>query len=257
MELGFEFVTLLMLVLAAFFAGFIDAVAGGGGLLTVPSLLAAGLPPHLALGTNKMAAAFGSITSGFTYFRQKLFSPAFWRDCTIATAIGAVLGTLTVDSLSTEFLDKWLPVVIFIAAVYSLFSRCNNDNQLNLPTKTPVLKLKQILQGTTLGFYDGLAGPGSGAFWMVSSMGLYKMNLLLCCGLARCMTFVSNFFSLIAFIALGQVNYVLGLSMGVSMMIGAYIGAHSAIKFGHRFIRPIFVTVVMLMAVKLALEAWV
>lgn len=256
MELGIELYSLGVLCLVALAAGFIDAVAGGGGLLTVPSLLAAGLPPHLTLGTNKLASTFGSITSSITYFKKQLFNPKFWRDCSVATALGAIVGTLVVDAISTDALDKWLPVIIFLAALYSLFCHSKPDNHLSLPTQNSKLRLTQIVQGTVLGFYDGLAGPGTGAFWTVSNMALYKMNLLLCCGLARTMTFISNFFSLIAFVALGQVNFVLGLCMGGCMMVGSYIGAHSAIKFGNRFIRPIFIVVVMALTIKLALEAW-
>ena len=256
MLFGLEPATVLMLCVAAFSAGFIDAVAGGGGLLTVPALLTAGLPPHMALGTNKLAATFGSSTASWTYFKKNLFNPTFWRNSIIATAIGAVLGTLTVDYLSTDFLEKWLPVVIFGAALYTLLSRQKPDNQIKLPDITKKLKMTQIGQGMMLGFYDGLAGPGTGAFWTVSNMAFYKMNLLLCCGVARTMNFVSNFFSLIAFVALGHVNYALGLGMGVCMLVGAYIGAHSAIKFGGKFIRPVFITVVLAIAVKLTLEAW-
>ncbi len=252
-----ELHTLLLLILAGFFAGFIDAVAGGGGLLSVPSLLAAGLPPHLALGTNKLAATFSSITSSITFFKKKLFDPAFWRSAVIATAIGAVLGTLAVDSLSTEVLDKTLPVVIFLAAIYSLMAPHGCDKTVDLPQLGRKLRASQWLQGLSLGFYDGLAGPGSGTFWMVSSMALYKMNLLLCCGLARTMTFISNSFSLVAFIVLAKVDFTIGIAMGLSMMIGSFIGAHSAIKFGQRFIRPLFTLVVLAIALKLAIEAWV
>jgi uncharacterized membrane protein YfcA len=255
-EFGIDLYTIILLCGVAFTAGFIDAVAGGGGLLTVPALLTAGLPPHLVLGTNKLAATFGSITSSYTYFKKKLFDPHFWRNSTIATAIGSVIGTITVDHLSTDVLEKGLPVIVFIAAVYTLFSHAKPDSHLALPQVTAKFRAIQITQGTVLGFYDGLAGPGTGAFWTITNTVFYKMNLLLCCGLARTMNFVSNFSSLIAFMALGHINYALGLCMGLCMMVGAFIGAHSAIKFGSRFIRPVFITVVLVIAVKLTWQAW-
>ncbi len=247
---------LLILCAVAFIAGYIDAIAGGGGLLTVPALLTAGLPPHLVLGTNKLAATFGSLTASVTYYRKRLFNPRYWRRSLGYTAMGALLGTLVVDQLSTALLEKLLPILILLAAVYTLFNRIQPDDRLNLPAQSSKLHWQQRLQGLTLGFYDGVAGPGAGAFWMVSSMALYKINLLLTSGVARTMNFVSNGFSLVAFMALGHVNYVLGIAMGLCLMIGAYFGAHSAIRFGSKFIRPVFISVVIAIALRLAWQAW-
>lgn len=256
LELGIEPNIILMLCAVGLIAGFIDAVVGGGGMLTIPALLSAGLPPHLALGTNKLAATFASSTAAWTYYRKQLFNPVFWRKSFIATAIGAVTGTLIVDQLSTALLDKVLPIVILATAIYTMISKFPPDNKSRLPKKGWVLTQKQWLQGLTLGFYDGVAGPGTGAFWTVTSAVLYKINILLASGLAKAMNFTSNFLSLLTFIWLGHINWVLGLSMGVCLMLGAFIGAHSAIRFGSKFIRPVFVTVVMVMAIKLAIEAW-
>ena len=255
-ELALEPSILLLLCAVAFIAGFIDAIAGGGGLLTVPALLTAGLPPHVVLGTNKLAATFGSLTASVTYYRKKLFNPHFWQRSLFYTAIGAVLGTIAVDFLSNESLEKILPIVILLAAFYTLFNRMQPDDKLQLPAKTTKLYWQQRLQGLTLGFYDGIAGPGAGAFWMVSTMALYRINLLLTSGVARTMNFVSNGFSLVAFIYLGHVNFALGISMGLCLMLGAWLGAHSAIKFGSKFIRPIFICVVAAIALRLAWQAW-
>ncbi|MEL0603200.1 MULTISPECIES: TSUP family transporter [Pseudoalteromonas] len=255
-ELALDPTTLAVLCAAALAAGFIDAIAGGGGLLTVPALLTAGLPPHLTLGTNKLAASFGSLTASYTYYKKNLFSPKFWANSIIATAIGAVIGTLIVDHLSIEFLNKLLPIIIIMVACYSLFGSLSTTQGDDLPKVTPLLKLKQWLQGLALGFFDGVAGPGAGTFWTASNSLFYKMSLLLNCGLARSMNFVSNFISLITFVALGHVNFLLGLIMGFFIMLGAWIGAHSAIRFGGKFIRPVFNTMVILLALKLIYEAY-
>lgn len=255
-ELAIEPSVLLILCAVAFSAGFIDAIAGGGGLLTVPALLTAGLPPHVVLGTNKLAATFGSFTASVTYYRKKLFNPLYWQRSLLYTAIGAVLGTLVVDMISKEALEKILPLLILLAAIYTLFNRMQPDDALKLPAQNTKLFWQQRAQGLTLGFYDGIAGPGAGAFWMVSTMALYKINLLLTCGVARTMNFISNGFSLVAFIALGHVNFGLGIAMGLCLMLGAWLGAHSAIKFGSRFIRPIFIGVVITIALRLAWQAW-
>ena len=239
-----------------FLAGFIDAVAGGGGMLTVPTLLASGLPPHIALGTNKLAASFGSITASFAFYRKKLFNPLFWKYSIISTAIGAALGTIAVSYMSVEFLEKFLPIVIMATAAYALLSKPVNSQSVNLPSKNSSLYKKQWGQGLTLGFYDGVAGPGTGAFWMTSNTALYKVNILLSSGLARSCNFVSNVVSLMLFVYLGHVNLLLGIAMGIFIMAGAWVGAHSAIRFGNKFIRPIFITVVILLSLNLAYKAW-
>ncbi|CAM2973276.1 sulfite exporter TauE/SafE family protein [Vibrio rarus] len=247
---------LLILAVVAFIAGFIDAVAGGGGMLTVPALLSIGLPPHMALGTNKLAASFASSTAAFTYYKKKLFKPKLWLPNFIATLIGATCGTLFVDSISTDWLEKALPLVILAAALYTIIHKTPDANKNIMPKPGTKHSATQVAQGFSLGFYDGVAGPGTGAFWTVSSMALYRLNILLASGLAKAMNFTSNFTSLITFALLGHIDWVLGLTMGFCLMLGAYFGAHSAIRFGATFIRPVFVTVVTILAVKLAYDAW-
>jgi uncharacterized membrane protein YfcA len=234
----------------------IDAIAGGGGMLTIPALLTSGLPPHLALGTNKLAASFGSFTASVAFYKKKLFNPKFWKYSLYSTAIGAVIGTLIVNYLSTQFLEKALPIIIVLTAIYTIFSKNVTKDSIELPAKNQQLLIKQILQGLTLGFYDGAAGPGTGAFWMVSSSILYKTNILISSGLARSTNFISNFCSLLTFIYLGHVNFILGLSIGIFIMLGAMVGSHFAIKLGSKFIRPIFAFIVIGMAINLALQAW-
>ena len=255
-ELALDPTTWALLCAVALAAGFIDAIAGGGGMLTVPALLTAGLPPHLTLGTNKLAASFGSLTASVTYFRKQLFNPRFWAASILTTGLGALIGTLVVAYLSIEFLNKLLPVVIILVACYSIFGNLSAIEDDALPPLNRTTKIKQWLQGLSLGFFDGLAGPGAGTFWTASNSLLYKMSLLLNCGLARSMNFVSNFVSLITFVALGHVNFLLGITMGLFLMLGAWLGAHSAIRFGSKFIKPVFNTVVIILALKLIYEAY-
>jgi len=247
---------LVVLALVAFAAGFIDAVAGGGGMLTIPALLSIGLPPHIALGTNKLAACFASSTAAVTFYRKKLFSPKLWIHAFFATLVGATAGTMIVDAISTEWLEKAIPLIVLATAIYTIWQKSPPATGNALPEKSNKFTQIQWAQGVSLGFYDGVAGPGTGAFWMVSSMAIYRLNILLASGLAKAMNFTSNFTSFVTFALLGHVNWILGLTMGVCLMLGAYVGAHSAIRFGAKFIRPVFVTVVSIMAIKLAYEAW-
>ena len=244
---------LLILVAVAFIAGFIDAIAGGGGLLTIPALLMAGLPPYLVLGTNKLCATFGSATASFAFYRKGLFKPKQWRNGLIATAIGAALGALLAQRLPAEWLNQMLPVVVFACAVYLLFGRTPPASE----SSTAVIKTtRQWPQGLTLGFYDGVAGPGTGAFWTVSSLLLYPLDLLRVSGVARSMNFVSNSAALSMFVLSGNVVWALGIGMGAAMMLGAVIGARLAIRGGNRFIRPMFILVVMTLAARLAWQHW-
>ena len=223
MEPVLDITVWLTLCSVGFIAGFIDAIAGGGGMLTIPTLLTVGLPPHIALGTNKLAASFGSSIASFTFYKNKLFDPIFWKYSIFSTAIGAIFGALIISYISTDFLNKVLPVLILITAIYTLISKSMFNENMTLPIKNRKLHIKQITQGALLGFYDGAAGPGSGAFWTTSSSSLYKINILLSCGLARSATFVSNFCSLLTFVYLGYVNTLIRLSMGIFIMLGECI----------------------------------
>ena len=245
-----------LLAIVGLSAGFIDAIVGGGGMLTVPTLLSLGLPPHLALGTNKLSSTFASGTATYIYFKKRLFDPYFWRLIFYSTVLGAVSGTIIINFIDTKWLEKALPLIIFLVAIYTLFNKMNDSKDNSLPTDSRQFKIKQILQGWIIGFYDGAFGPGTGAFWVISNLRLYKVNVLIASGLAKSMNFTSNFTALLTFIYFEQVNWQIGLVLGSCLMIGAYIGAHSAIKFGAGFIRPIFIIVVLIMSVKLGISAW-
>jgi len=128
LELAIDPSTLAILALVAFIAGFIDAIAGGGGLLTIPALLTAGLPPHLVLGTNKLCATFGSGTAALTFYRRKLFDPKQWRNALLATLIGALLGAVIAHWMPAAWLNQMLPVIVFACGVYLLFGRNRSMN---------------------------------------------------------------------------------------------------------------------------------
>lgn len=256
MELLLEPSNWALLAVIGLIAGFIDAVVGGGGLLSIPALLTLGIAPHTVLGTNKLAASFGSSMAAWTYYRQHLFKPAFWYIAFIATFVGAALGSLLVYLLDTQWLEKILPLLIIGIAVYSLVSpNAISDTDCQALIQPPP-RQKQGLQGLILGAYDGFAGPGIGAFWTVSAGTLYKLPLLHSCGLARAMTFTSNLTALGIFAWLGQVQWQIGLWMGLCMMLGSFIGARCAIKLGLPFIRPLFVLIVLAIAANLVWSAW-
>src|SRR5690606_29190447 len=148
-------ITLCVLAAVAFVAGFIDAIAGGGGLLTLPALLMAGLPPHLVLGTNKLCATFGSATASLTFYRRRLFAPGEWKNALLATALGAVLGASVAHWMPAAWLNQLLPLVVFVCGLYLLLVKppsATGDFQ------RPIARRRQWPHGLTLGFYDGVAG---------------------------------------------------------------------------------------------------
>ena len=245
--------TLAALAAVAFVAGFIDAIAGGGGLLTTPALLTAGLPPHLVLGTNKLSSTFGSAIASFTFYRRKLFHPREWVHGLLCTAVGSLIGAVVAHYLPAEWLNKMLPVVVCGCALYLLFGRTPETPP---QSDLPIPRTWQAPQGLGLGFYDGVAGPGTGAFWTVSSLLLYPIDLVKASGVARSMNFISNAVALSVFIYSGQVNWLIGLSMGSCLMIGAWLGARTAIRGGAKFIRPVFITVVLALTARLAWQHW-
>jgi uncharacterized membrane protein YfcA len=252
-ELSVDLTTLAVLAVVAFIAGFIDAIAGGGGLLTTPALLTVGLPPHLVLGTNKLSSTFGSATASFTFYRRRLFHPAQWKRALIGTAVGALIGAVVAHYLPAEWLNQMLPVIVFGCGLYLLFG---GTPKAPLDSNAPIKTKWQLPQGLALGFYDGVAGPGTGAFWTVSTLLIYPIDLVKASGVARSMNFVSNAAALSIFAFNGQVDWALGLCMGLAVMAGASLGARSAIKGGAKFIRPVFITVVLGLTVRLAWQHW-
>ncbi|HEY0287301.1 MAG TPA: TSUP family transporter [Pseudomonas sp.] len=252
-ELSVDPATLVVLALVAFVAGFIDAIAGGGGLLTTPALLTVGLPPHLVLGTNKLSSTFGSATAGFTFYRRKLFHPAQWTRALIGTAVGALIGAVVAHYLPEQWLNKMLPVIVLGCAIYLLFGK---PSKAALNNDAPIKTKWQLPQGLGLGFYDGVAGPGTGAFWTVSTLLMYPLDLVKASGVARSMNFVSNVTALSIFAFNGQVDWGIGLSMGAALMVGAFLGARTAIKGGAKFIRPVFIIVVLGLTVRLVWQHW-
>ena len=253
MALTLDFTTLLLLGGEALLAGFLDAIAGGGGMLVMPALLSTGMPPHLVIGTNKLIGTFGTFSASLTFIRKGLFKPALWWAMSFGTFIGALIGAMLIYLMSAGVLKKLLPLAILLAAVYLVWPRriSLTATRLEPEIPRPVPRSIKLWTGGLIGFYDGFIGPGTGAFWMAAAMKLFGLDLVAAAGVARFMNFISNLTALLTFMMLGNIDYAVGLSMGGLLMVGAFIGAHSAIRYGAPFIRPVFLIVVLLMAGRL------
>ncbi|MBI5443422.1 MAG: TSUP family transporter [Deltaproteobacteria bacterium] len=244
----------LLLFATALAAGLVDAIAGGGGLLTVPVLLGTGLPPHLALGTNKLQASFGSFMAARTYLRSGGVS---WRQAgggIACTLVGAVLGTRCVQQLSPDLLRRLIPLLLLGIFLYALFTPRLGFEDVH-PRLSPALFYPVV--GVGLGFYDGFFGPGTGSFWAIAFVVLLGFNLARATCYTKIMNFTSNVVSLAVFTAGGDVLLWTGLLMGAGQAAGARIGAHLVLRRGPGFVRPVFLAVVFATTLKLLYDAFV
>ena len=234
-------------------AGFVDSIAGGGGLITLPMILSLGGDPQVALGTNKLQATFGSASAAWHYSKAGAVDlKDCWRGCLI-TFIGALIGTLTVRQVGPNTLKVIIPLLLIAVAVYSL----RTPNLGERETKPLLTRHRfDLIFGLALGFYDGFFGPGTGTFWTMAFVLAMGFNLTRATAYTKAMNFSSNVCSLLIFAIAGQVNYFAGTVMGVGQLIGARFGSRMVMKRGTKFIRPVFITVVLSITVKLLYDAY-
>lgn len=246
LDLGPDLV--LMLMAAAFFGGFVDAIAGGGGLITVPALMLAGLPPAQALATNKVQAVFGSATAAWGYAARGLVDlKTQWRAALIAGAGGAT-GAMLVNYIPTQGLRLILPILLIgIAAFFAL--KPGLDDLDRAQRMAPALFVATIVP--LVGLYDGLLGPGAGAFYMIGFVTLAGYGVLKATAHTKLLNFASNLGGLGAFALVGQPMWLLGIAMGTAQIAGAMLGARLASRVGARLIKPLLVTTSTVLALRL------
>lgn len=237
-----------LLFVGALTAGWVDSIAGGGGLVTIPLLLWVGLPPQMALGTNKFQASFGSFTAAHHYVRRGVVPLRQAIHGIVFTLIGSAIGTWAVQQIAGDLLNDIIPLLLLAIAVYMLFTPSLGRREL-APRMSRVLFFAVF--GVLLGFYDGFFGPGVGSFWAIALVLGLGFNLTTATGYTKVMNFTSNIVSCLLFMAGGQVLFAAGLVMAAGQIIGARLGAGMVISKGVRFIRPIFVTMVILTTIKL------
>jgi len=249
----FEFWKLALLFATGLVAGFVDSIAGGGGLISLPVLLSFGLDVGHALGTSKLQATFGSGSAAWHYAQAGTVNLKDCRRGFVITFVAAILGTLTVQQMDPSFLARIIPVLLALVAIYSLLKP-----QLGAENIHPRMKRAwfDLAFGLLLGFYDGFFGPGTGTFWAMAFMLGVGFNLTKATGCTKVMNFASNASSLIFFLLAGQVVFPAGLAMGFGQLLGARIGSRMVIQRGTKFIRPVFITVVLAITARLLYAAW-
>jgi uncharacterized membrane protein YfcA len=242
-----------LLFLAGLVAGFVDSIAGGGGLITLPVLLSFGLDPRHALGTNKLQATFGSASAAWHYAEAGTVP---LKDCTwgfLLSLAGAALGTLVVQQVDPSFLRRAIPILLIGVALYLLLKPGLGAEDLHPRMARGTFDLSF---GLLIGFYDGFFGPGTGTFWTMAFMLGLGFNMTRATGYSKVMNFASNVSSLVFFLLGGNVCFAAGLTMGVGQVLGAKIGARMVITRGTKFIRPVFISVVLALTLKLLYDAY-
>jgi hypothetical protein len=247
MDVGFDSICLILFGLATL-AGWIDSIAGGGGLITIPALMWAGLSPAQSLATNKLQASFGSSTATLNYARHGLVDIKGQRFAVLMAFIGSACGTLSVQHIPATYLQKALPLLLIAFAIYFLFAPNLSDSDRQQRITPPQFALSA---GFAIGFYDGFFGPGTGAFFTMAYVELLSFGLPRAIGNTKLLNFTSNFASLLFFALSGQIIWLLGLLMGLGQILGSYLGSRMAIRHGSKLIRPLLVGISLLMSIKL------
>ena len=251
-----EPVTLLLLIVAAFSAGWVDAVVGGGGLIQLPALLIA-LPPTTSpaaiLGTNKISSVWGTATSSIAYAVK--IKPD-WRTVlplVLGSAAGSALGAQAAKLLPRDYFTPIVLVALVVVGVYTwrrpklgLTSARKHGGRAHYG--------RTALIGLTVGAYDGFLGPGTGSFFVILLVGVLGYGFLEASGKAKIANLTTNLVAIIVFGLSGSVLWALGLTMGLANLVGGLIGARTAIRHGNAFIRRVFLVVLAALIIKLAYD---
>lgn len=231
----------VFLVVMGFLAGFIDAVAGGGGLISVPALAFTGMPMAFVLGTNKLQASIGTGIAVFKYYKDGLINFRTVYRGLLMGFTGACLGSITANYVPNQFMSYIVPFLMLGVFVFNLFNK-------SLGVKEGKKRMNELpffsIFGFILGFYDAFFGPGVGNFWIMAIVFFLGYTFLNASGYAKVLNLKSNVFSLVIFIWFGKVNFIIGLIMACGQFIGGYVGAKMVILKGSKLVRPFFMTVV-------------
>lgn len=245
-EFGFDLI--LILVLVAFLAGFMDSIAGGGGLIVIPVLLIAGFSPVEALGTNKVQGLFGSGSATIAFAAKGHVDLKRQLPWALLAFVGAVLGAALATVLPGDWLAAVMPFLLVAIAVYFLMKP-------NLDDVDRASRITPFMFGLTvpplIGFYDGVFGPGAGSFFMLAFVALAGYGVLKATAHTKLLNFASNCGGFIAFAIAGVVVWKIGLLMGVAQFFGARLGAYLAMRVGARVIKPLLISVSLILAVRL------
>ncbi len=244
---------LIIICPLVFLAGIIDAVAGGGGIISLPAYIFAGIPIHIAYGTNKFASCIGTSISSIKFFRSGNIKIKSALLSAAGALIGSWFGAQIVLLLNEKYLNYCLIIILPIVSLFLLFNRnFGVKNKKELSNKK--LYILSFIIGVFLGAYDGFFGPGTGTFLVICFTGILGFNLITASGNAKFTILASNFSALIAYILGGKVMFSIGVPAAVCAIAGNYLGAHLAIKNGDKIIKPIIFVAIGLLFIKVIFD---
>ncbi|MEX1775862.1 sulfite exporter TauE/SafE family protein [Escherichia coli] len=241
-----------VLFFVAMLAGFIDSIAGGGGLLTIPALMAAGMSPANALATNKLQACGGSISATIYFIRRKVVSLSDQKLNIAMTFVGSMSGALLVQYVQADVLRQILPIlVICIGLYFLLMPKLGEEDRQRRMYGLPFA----LIAGGCVGFYDGFFGPAAGSFYALAFVTLCGFNLAKATAHAKLLNATSNIGGLLLFILGGKVIWATGFVMLVGQFLGARMGSRLVLSKGQKLIRPMIVIVSAVMSAKLLYDS--
>ena len=243
--------TFLIVCPLVLLAGFVDAIGGGGGLISLPAYLIAGLPPHQAIATNKLSSTCGTSVTAFRFARQGLIPWLMAVPCICTALLGAFFGAKLSLLVDSAVLSKVLYVVLPITAILVL-RRNTLREEAPPPENIWRTTLTAAAISLAIGVYDGFYGPGTGTFLIVLFSLLAKLDVRSANGLCKAVNLTTNATSLVVFLRGGQVLIVLGLTAAACNMLGNWLGSGMAIKSGVRITRPIIIFVLLLLLLRVA-----
>lgn len=224
-----------------FLAGLVDSIAGGGGLISLPAYVAAGLPMHSALATNKFSSAWGTLFSTANYLRARMMDLPVAGTSALCALIGSYLGTRTVLLISSDFLRYLLVILIPVIAVITLIRKDLGRHNRSHLLKTGVRLVLGSLAGLCIGFYDGFFGPGTGTFLILVYALLMHYDFVVANANTKVVNLASNLAALTAFLIAGKVYFPLGIPAAVCGIAGNLLGSKLVIRNGNKLIRPLFI----------------
>lgn len=246
--------TLLIVCPFAFLAGLVDSIAGGGGLISLPAYVFAGLPMHFALGTNKLSSTFGTFFSAARFVKNKQVHLKSAIASVIGALMGSRIGALAALALSDIYLKYCLIILLPVIAVFILTRRDFGENTWAENLSMTKIVVLSLVSGFVIGAYDGFFGPGTGTFLILIYTSLIGFNLITASGNAKMVNLASNVSALFTFIQNGTVYFWVGLPAAIFGIIGNWIGSGLAIKKGAKVIKPVFIGVLILLFVKIGMD---
>ena len=242
--------TFLIICPLVFIAGLVDSIGGGGGLISIPAFLMAGVPPHAAIATNKMSSVGGTSLTTYHFYKNKCISLKLSIPTVIAAVIGAYMGAHISLMVSEKFMTIILLILLPVSAALVLNKRLFNDNGKDLVLLDRKTLVVAVISAFVIGAYDGFYGPGTGTFLIIAFTVCAGLSMKSANGQAKVINLTTNITSLIVFLINGQVIIPIGVAACVCNMLGGYVGARLALKGGAKIVKPTILIVLVLLLIK-------